>query len=161
MPRWVNMEIERGVEKCGNGWWRVAFECKRGTRLSWWVKEIVWEVPSYKTLGLILNEQSSCICCEWNLLAAVSYWPLPLCCITGIFLGVALGQSTRCALLFHWRGTGMHTGMPLSAFVDAHDHCSQILTKTFCWGSVSSTPWRNPGYGGVLDLNGNCGAPRC
>lgn len=32
----------------------------------------------------------------------------------------------------------MHTGMPLSVFVDAHDHGSRALTKTFCWGSVGS-----------------------
>lgn len=34
----------------------------------------------------------------------------------------------------------MHTGMPLSVFVDTHDHGSQMLTKTFCWGSVGSLP---------------------
>lgn len=34
----------------------------------------------------------------------------------------------------------MHTGMPLRVFVDTHDHGSQMLTKTFCWGSLGSLP---------------------
>lgn len=34
----------------------------------------------------------------------------------------------------------MHTGMPLRVFVDTHDHGSQMLTKTFCWGSPGSLP---------------------
>lgn len=32
----------------------------------------------------------------------------------------------------------MHTGMPLSVFVDTRDHGSQMLTKTFCWSSIGS-----------------------
>lgn len=34
----------------------------------------------------------------------------------------------------------MHTGMPLRVFVDTHDRGSQMLTKTFCWGSLGSLP---------------------
>lgn len=61
----------------------------------------------------------------------------------------------------------MHTGMPLWVFVDTHDHGSQMLTKTFCWGSLGSLPgdtqWLcgcQAGYRDILFLNGNWG-PWC
>jgi len=51
------------------------------------------------------------------------------------------GLKTRFTLLFQWRGTGMLTGMPLSVCWHLWPLCSQMLTKTFCWGSLSSLPW--------------------
>lgn len=51
------------------------------------------------------------------------------------------GRNTRCTLLFHWRGTGMHTGMPLSVFVDTHDHSD--VDKDILLGFSRFTPWRN------------------
>lgn len=44
------------------------------------------------------------------------------------FFKVVFGLNTRCALLFHWRGAGMHTGMPLRLFVDTHDR-----SALRCW----------------------------
>lgn len=78
------------------------------------------------------------------------------------------GLNTWCNQLFHWRGTGMHTGMPLRVFVDTHDR-----SALRCWQrrfvgvhSVHSLEKLgelrgcHTGYRDILDLNGNRG-PWC
>lgn len=145
-------EDVRGAQR-SRGRWLIAFKFKcKGrharliTPLSWWDVKIMWEFPS-------------CRCWTWywmNKLAVSlvnkACWPkFPVgafhCVVCGafFFFKVVFGWNTRYTMLFHWRGTGMHTGMPLRVFVDTHDHGPQMLTKAFCWGSRGSLPRRHLG----------------
>lgn len=42
--------------------------------------------------------------------------------LCAVFFQVVFGLNTWCTLLFNWRDTGMHRGMPLQVFVDTREH---------------------------------------
>lgn len=114
------------------------------TCLCWWKKNHVGCFP-VEVMGSMLNEQISCVLVEWSLLAAVSCWGLLLYCIVESPPPpkLCLASNTRFTLLFHWRGTGMHIGMPLGVFVDTRVTTPlSDVDKDVLLGFTRFSPWR-------------------
>lgn len=170
----IGKSADREVWRSSGGW--VMIRCtwiQEGHTCSimplcWWDKNIMWEVLPKKCwalywmnkLAVSLVEEASWLQFPIGAFHCVVSWGL---CVV-FFLRLRLAKTWD-ALLFHWKGTGMHTGMPLRVFVDTHDQ-----SALRCWQrrfvgvhSVHSLEkhgelWGcHTGYRDILDLNGNWG----